>query len=116
MTPAKRKRLIKTYGPCPAGYTFEDLERFLDLLYGLYDDTVELRRMTVCNPFDRSETPQRMRLASRCLNEYRSFCLHLDLKDLLEGDNTEHGLLRLLLALLSEPSQRSHHYRSGSTR
>ena len=62
MTPAKRKRLIKTYGPCPAGYTFEDLERFLDLLYGLYDDTVELRRMTVCNPFDRSETPQRMRL------------------------------------------------------
>ncbi len=62
MTPAKRKRLIKTYGPCPAGYTIEDLERFLDLLYGLYDDTVELRRMTVCNPFDRSETPQRMRL------------------------------------------------------
>ena len=65
MTPAKRKRLIKTYGPCPAGYTFEDLERFLDLLYGLYDDTVELRRMTVCNPFDRSETPQRSERARR---------------------------------------------------
>ena len=62
MTPAKRKRLIQAYGPWPEGYTSDDLERFLDLLYGLYDDTVELRRMTVCNPFDRSETPQRMRL------------------------------------------------------
>lgn len=62
MTPAKRKRLIKIYGSCPAGYTFEDLERFLDLLYGLYDDTADLRRMTVSNPFDRSNSPQRMRL------------------------------------------------------
>jgi hypothetical protein len=43
MSPAKRKRLIKTYGPCPAGYTFEDLERFLDLLYGLYEEGAELR-------------------------------------------------------------------------
>ncbi len=32
MTPSKRKRLLKTFGPCPAGYTTEDLERFLDLL------------------------------------------------------------------------------------
>jgi len=62
MTPTKRKRLIKMYGSCPAGYTFDDLERFLDLLYGLYEDAAELRRMTVCNPFDRSDTPQRMRL------------------------------------------------------
>ena len=62
MTPTKRRRLIKTYGPCPAGSTLDDLERFLDLLYGLYDDSVDLRRMTVCNPFDRSETAQRMRL------------------------------------------------------
>jgi hypothetical protein len=38
MTPAKRKRLLKTFGPCPAGYTNDDLEHFLDLLYGLYSD------------------------------------------------------------------------------
>ena len=35
ISPAKRKRLVKTYGSCPAGYTGEDLERFLDLLYGI---------------------------------------------------------------------------------
>ena len=62
MTPAKRKHLIKVYGSCPAGYTYDDLERFLDLLYGLYEDGADLRRMTVCNPFDRSDTPQRLRL------------------------------------------------------
>lgn len=36
ISPAKRKRLLKTHGSCPAGYTTEDLERFLDLLYGMY--------------------------------------------------------------------------------
>ncbi len=35
ISPAKRKRLLKTYGSCPAGYTNEDLEHFLDLLYGI---------------------------------------------------------------------------------
>ena len=62
MTPAKRKRLIKTYGSWPEGYTSEDLEHFLDLLYGLFEDGADLRRMMICNPFDRSDTPQRMRL------------------------------------------------------
>ena len=33
---AKRKRLLKMYGSIPVGYTNEDLERFLDLLYGMY--------------------------------------------------------------------------------
>jgi hypothetical protein len=62
MTPAKRKRLLKTYGSWPEGYTTEDLERFLDLLYGLFEDGAELRRIIDCNPFDRSDTPQRMPL------------------------------------------------------
>lgn len=62
LTPAKRNRLLKTYGPCPPGYTHDDLEQFLDLLYGLFEEGADLRRMTVCNPFDRSDTPQRMRL------------------------------------------------------
>lgn len=62
MTPSKRKRLLKTYGSWPEGYTTEDLERFLDLLYGLFEDGAELRRIIVCNPFDRSNTPQRMPL------------------------------------------------------
>ena len=62
MTPAKRKRLIQAYGPWPEGYTSDDLERFLDLLYGLFEDGADLRHMMVCNPFDRSDTPRRMRL------------------------------------------------------
>ncbi|HEY1349036.1 MAG TPA: hypothetical protein VGF67_05365 [Ktedonobacteraceae bacterium] len=65
MTPAKRKRLLKTYGACPAGYTVDDLERFVDLLYGLYSglySVAELRQIIVCNPFGRSDHPQRMRL------------------------------------------------------
>jgi hypothetical protein len=62
LTTAKRRRLLKAYGSCPAGYTYDDLERFLDLLYGLFEEGADLRRMMVCNPFDRSDTPQRMRL------------------------------------------------------
>jgi hypothetical protein len=62
LTPAKCRRLLKAYGSCPAGYTYDDLERFLDLLYGLFEVGADLRRMMVYNPFDRSDTPQRMRL------------------------------------------------------
>jgi len=29
ITPAKRKRLLRAFGGCPAGYTNDDLERFL---------------------------------------------------------------------------------------
>lgn len=65
MTPAKRKRLLKTFGPCPAGYTNDDLERFLDLLYGLYSDLYtqeELRQIIVSDPFDRTEPPRHLKL------------------------------------------------------
>jgi hypothetical protein len=65
MTPAKRKRLLKTFGSCPAGYTNDDLELFLDLLYGLFSDVytmAELRQMRVSDPFDRSEHPRQLRL------------------------------------------------------
>jgi hypothetical protein len=64
-SPAKRKRLLKAYGPCPAGYTHEDLERFLDLLYGLYSHvstSAELRQIVVSDPFDRREIPRCMKL------------------------------------------------------
>jgi hypothetical protein len=62
---AKRKRLLKTYGACPAGYTNDDLERFLDLLYGLYSHVftpAELRQVVVSDPFDRSGTPRQLKL------------------------------------------------------
>ena len=65
ITPAKRKRLLKTLGPCPAGYTNDDLERFLDLLYGMYSHVytpAELRQVVVCDPFDRSDAPRRLKL------------------------------------------------------
>ena len=65
MTPVKRKRLLKTFGGPPAGYTNEDLERFLDLLYGLFSDVysmAELRQMLVSDPFDRSEHPRQLKL------------------------------------------------------
>jgi hypothetical protein len=65
ITPAKRKRLLKTFGPCPAGYTHDDLERFLDLLYGMYSyvyTSAELRQIIVSDPFDRSETPRHLKL------------------------------------------------------
>jgi hypothetical protein len=65
MSPAKRKRLLQAYGSRPAGYTNEDVERFLDLLYGLYSHVytrAELRQMVVSNPFDHSETPRQMKL------------------------------------------------------
>ena len=65
ISPAKRKRLLQSYGPCPVGYTHEDLERFLDLLYGMYSHVytfAELRQMVVSNPFDRSEAPRQLPL------------------------------------------------------
>jgi len=65
MTPAKRKRLLKTLGECPAGYTHDDLERLLDLLYGLFSHIytqAELRQIVVSDPFDRSEHPRHLKL------------------------------------------------------
>ena len=65
LTPAKRKRLLKTFGPCPAGYTNDDLERSLDLIYGLYSHLytpAELRQIVVSDPFDRSATPRCLKL------------------------------------------------------
>ena len=65
LTPAKRKRLLKTFGSFPACYTHDDLERFLDLLYGLFSDVytlTELRQIQVSDPFDRSEHHRQLRL------------------------------------------------------
>lgn len=65
ITPAKRKRLLKAFGTFPAGYTNEDLERFLDLVYGLYSHvytSTELRQVVVSDPFDRSESPRKLKL------------------------------------------------------
>lgn len=65
LTPARRKRLLKTYGSCPAGYTHHDLEQFLDLLYGLYSDLYtpeELRQIIVSDPFDQTQPPRHLKL------------------------------------------------------
>jgi hypothetical protein len=65
ITPAKRKRLLKTYGSYPAGYTHDDLERLLDLLYGMFSHVYtkdELRQIVVSNPFDRSDQPRQLKL------------------------------------------------------
>lgn len=65
LSPAKRKRLLKTYGPCPAGYTHDDLEHLLDLLYGLYSylyTSEELRQIIVSDPFDQAEPPRSLKL------------------------------------------------------
>ncbi len=61
LTPAKRKRLLKQFGTCPAGYTQEDLEQFLDLLYGMFSHQytlTELRHLPISDPFDRSDVPR----------------------------------------------------------
>jgi hypothetical protein len=65
ITAAKRKRLLKALGPSPAGFTHDDLERFLDLLYGMFSDVytmAELRQIVVSDPFDRSEQPRQLKL------------------------------------------------------
>jgi hypothetical protein len=62
---AKRKRLLNTYGPTPAGYITQDLESFLDLLNGLFSHLstlAELRQIMVSDPFDRSEQPRQLKL------------------------------------------------------
>jgi len=64
-TPAKRKRLLKQFGGPPAGYTTEELEQFLDLLYGMFSyayTTTELRQVMISDPFDRSESPRLVKL------------------------------------------------------
>lgn len=63
LTPAKRKRLLKQFGACPAGYTHQELEQFLDLLYGMFSyrySMAELRQVHLSDPFDRSENPRQM--------------------------------------------------------
>ncbi len=65
LSPTKQKRLLKTFGPCPAGYTTRELELLLDLLYGMYSHTytlAELRHIVISDPFDRSKTPRQMKL------------------------------------------------------
>jgi hypothetical protein len=65
LSPAKRKRLLNTFGSCPAGYTHDDLERLLDLLYGMFShiySTAELRQVIVSDPFDHSEHPRQLKL------------------------------------------------------
>ena len=65
LTPAKRKRLLKAFGPCPAGYTSKELEQFLDLLYGMYSNVytfAELQQIMVSDPFDRGELPRKIKL------------------------------------------------------
>jgi hypothetical protein len=57
--------LLKHFGPGPAGYTHQDLERFLDLLYGMYSHNYtseELRQIIVSDPFDRAEQPRSLKL------------------------------------------------------
>jgi hypothetical protein len=65
ITPSRRKRLLKTFGSFPAGYTQDDLERLLDLLYGMFSHVytmAELRQIVVSDPFDRSEQPRQLTL------------------------------------------------------
>ncbi len=63
LTPPKRKRLLTQFGTYPAGYTRQELEQFLDLLYGMFSyqyTLAELRQVQLSDPFDRSETPRPM--------------------------------------------------------
>ncbi len=63
LTPAKRKRLLKQFGVCPAGYTNEDLEQFIDLLYGMFSyryTMAELRQVQISDPFDRAQSPRQL--------------------------------------------------------
>ncbi len=65
LTPAKRKRLLKSFGSCPAGYTTKELEQVLDVLYGMYSHVYtlsEIRQIIVSDPFDRSESPRQIKL------------------------------------------------------
>jgi hypothetical protein len=65
LSPAKRKRLLKTFGGCPAGYTTKELEQVLDLVYGMFSHaytTAEIRNIVISDPFDRSPTPRQIKL------------------------------------------------------
>ena len=65
LSPTKRKRLLTSFGPCPAGYTNNELEQVLDVLYGMYSHVytlTEIRQIIVSDPFDRSESPRQMKL------------------------------------------------------
>ncbi len=65
ISPAKRKRLLKTFGPCPAGYTTKELEQLLDLIYGMFSHAytaAEIRQMMISDPFDRSIPPRQVKL------------------------------------------------------
>lgn len=65
MSPSKQKRLLKRFGPGPQGYTHQDLERLLDILYGMYSyvyTSEELRHIIVSDPFDNSKPPRSMKL------------------------------------------------------
>ena len=63
ITRAKRKRLLKTFGSPPAGYTHVNLERLLDLLYGMLSDVytrAELRAGAGCQPKMRQNVAVRL--------------------------------------------------------
>ena len=63
VSPAKRTRLLKQFGACPAGYTHQDLEHFLDLLYGMFSHCYtmqELRQFCLSDPFDHSASPRQL--------------------------------------------------------
>ncbi|MBO0780207.1 MAG: hypothetical protein J2P37_15390 [Ktedonobacteraceae bacterium] len=65
LSPSRRKRLLTTFGPWPAGYTHDDLERFLDLLYGMFSEVytwAPLCQLVVNDPFDRSASPRQVKL------------------------------------------------------
>ncbi|BCL79682.1 hypothetical protein ccbrp13_21470 [Ktedonobacteria bacterium brp13] len=65
ITPAKRKRLVKTYGAWPPGYSKEDIELFLDLLYRMYSyvyTRAEIRKIMLANPFDHTHPPHQIKL------------------------------------------------------
>lgn len=65
LSPTKRKRLLKTFGPCPVGYTTKDLELLLDVLYGMFSHVytvAEARHLIISDPFDRSDTPRQLQL------------------------------------------------------
>jgi hypothetical protein len=65
ISPAKRKRLLKTLGTCPAGYTTRELEQVLDLVYGMFSHAytlAEIRRIVISDPFDRSIPPRQVKL------------------------------------------------------
>jgi hypothetical protein len=65
LSPARCKRLLKAFDPYTSGSTHDDLERFLDVRYGMFSDVsimAELRQIVVSDPFDRSAHPRQFKL------------------------------------------------------